>query len=241
MPPHEPHRARRITSAKASEKVNWTHEIDVRSATTRRRPARAHRRSEPPLPRAGRAEHHRRRIRPVDARTRGAGSRASRTAHHRLANATRRCDTIECVRRVRHELPMLSLANAFTDDEVEDFARRIRDRIGARELGILGGTEIRRTRDQPALRRRRVRARRDARRRRNGRGRHRESAHCKKYTTAPARQGLAARARSARRGVHAACGIREVQRNGARIGGQDQVSSTLATRQPARCGSSIHA
>jgi DNA ligase (NAD+) len=35
---------------------------------------------------------------------------------------------------VHHELPMLSLANAFTDDEVEDFARRIRDRIGTHEL-----------------------------------------------------------------------------------------------------------
>src|SRR5258708_19662628 len=28
---------------------------------------------------------------------------------------------------VRHEIPMLSLANPFTDDEVGEFARRIRD------------------------------------------------------------------------------------------------------------------
>jgi len=35
---------------------------------------------------------------------------------------------------VRHEIPMLSLANAFTDEEVEDFARRIRDRIGKDEV-----------------------------------------------------------------------------------------------------------
>jgi DNA ligase (NAD+) len=35
---------------------------------------------------------------------------------------------------VRHEIPMLSLANAFTDDEVNDFARRIRDRLGREEL-----------------------------------------------------------------------------------------------------------
>ena len=35
---------------------------------------------------------------------------------------------------VRHEIPMLSLANAFTDDEVEDFARRIRDRLGRDDL-----------------------------------------------------------------------------------------------------------
>jgi len=31
---------------------------------------------------------------------------------------------------VRHAMPMLSLANAFSDDEVEDFARRIRERLG---------------------------------------------------------------------------------------------------------------
>jgi len=37
---------------------------------------------------------------------------------------------------VRHEIPMLSLANAFSEDEVEDFARRIRDRIGERELAF---------------------------------------------------------------------------------------------------------
>ena len=34
---------------------------------------------------------------------------------------------------VRHEVPMLSLANAFSDDEVQDFARRIRDRIGGKD------------------------------------------------------------------------------------------------------------
>jgi DNA ligase (NAD+) len=32
---------------------------------------------------------------------------------------------------VRHEIPMLSLANAFTDEEVADFARRIRERLDA--------------------------------------------------------------------------------------------------------------
>ncbi|MEP6484052.1 MAG: NAD-dependent DNA ligase LigA [Rudaea sp.] len=35
---------------------------------------------------------------------------------------------------VRHEIPMLSLANAFTDQEVADFARRIVDRLGRDEL-----------------------------------------------------------------------------------------------------------
>ncbi|MBS0556499.1 MAG: NAD-dependent DNA ligase LigA [Proteobacteria bacterium] len=35
---------------------------------------------------------------------------------------------------VRHAIPMLSLANAFSDDEVQDFARRIRERLPGREL-----------------------------------------------------------------------------------------------------------
>ncbi len=35
---------------------------------------------------------------------------------------------------VRHEIPMLSLANAFTEAEVADFARKITDRIGSVEL-----------------------------------------------------------------------------------------------------------
>ena len=35
---------------------------------------------------------------------------------------------------VRHEIPMLSLANAFTEAEVADFARKITDRIGSDEL-----------------------------------------------------------------------------------------------------------
>ena len=35
---------------------------------------------------------------------------------------------------VRHQIPMLSLANAFTDEEVADFARKIVDRLGRDDL-----------------------------------------------------------------------------------------------------------
>jgi DNA ligase (NAD+) len=35
---------------------------------------------------------------------------------------------------VRHAIPMLSLANAFTDEEVNDFVRRIRERLGREKL-----------------------------------------------------------------------------------------------------------
>jgi DNA ligase (NAD+) len=36
--------------------------------------------------------------------------------------------------QVRHAIPMLSLANAFSDEEVADFARRIRERLGRSDL-----------------------------------------------------------------------------------------------------------
>ena len=36
--------------------------------------------------------------------------------------------------QVRHQIPMLSLENAFSDDEVGDFDRRVRDRLGVDEV-----------------------------------------------------------------------------------------------------------
>ena len=38
--------------------------------------------------------------------------------------------------QVRHAIPMLSLANAFSDAEVEDFARRIAERIGSADIAF---------------------------------------------------------------------------------------------------------
>ena len=75
--------------------------------------------------------------------------------------------------RSRIGVPMLSLNNAFTDDEVEAFDRRVAR--GARDAArrrVRGRAEVRRPRDQPALRARRVHGRRDARRRQQRRERH---------------------------------------------------------------------
>ena len=117
---------------------------------------------------------------------------------------------------VRHAVPMLSLANAFSDEEVRDFRAPHRRAPGPRRAVVLGRAEARRPRDQPALRGRRASCGRHARRRRHRRGRHRQPAHDQGDPAAPARQRLAARARSARRGVHAARRVRGIQRAGAR-------------------------
>ncbi len=41
---------------------------------------------------------------------------------------------LEAFREVRHELPMLSLNNAFSDEDVTDFDRRIRERLGVEKV-----------------------------------------------------------------------------------------------------------
>ena len=72
---------------------------------------------------------------------------------------------------------MLSLDNAFSEQEVRDFDRRIRERLEHEVGSLLGGAEARRPGHQRALRERRVRPGRHPRRRRDGRGHHAESAH----------------------------------------------------------------
>ena len=90
---------------------------------------------------------------------------------------------------------MLSLDNAFSEEEVRDFDRRIRERLPqARADPLFGRAEAGRPGGQRALRERRVRAGRDARRRRDRRGHHAEPAH---------HQGAAAEA--ARRAACRAC------------------------------------
>ncbi|RME32940.1 MAG: NAD-dependent DNA ligase LigA, partial [Gammaproteobacteria bacterium] len=44
---------------------------------------------------------------------------------------------LESFAEVRHEVPMLSLANAFTDEEVRDFDRRVRERLGRDRVGYV--------------------------------------------------------------------------------------------------------
>ena len=102
---------------------------------------------------------------------------------------------------------------------------------GRKAADVFGRTQVRRPRDQPALRARPVRTRRDTRRRRGGRGRDREPAHDQPDPVEIARQGLAGRARSARRGLHAARRFREIQRDGARIRWQGQAADQPAQRR----------
>ena len=54
-------------------------------------------------------------------------------------------------RELAHSVPMLSLANAFSDDEIEDFAGRIAKETGDDNPGILRRTETRRPGHQSAL------------------------------------------------------------------------------------------
>jgi DNA ligase (NAD+) len=49
---------------------------------------------------------------------------------------------IEGFGEVVHEVPMLSLANAFSDDEVRDFDRRVRERLGIDRLGYAAEPKV---------------------------------------------------------------------------------------------------
>ena len=78
---------------------------------------------------------------------------------------------------VTHRVPMLSLANAFDDEDIADFDRRCREGLEAAEVEYscelkFDGLAVTLAYEDGPLR-----ARRDARRRHHGRGRHREPAH----------------------------------------------------------------
>ena len=59
---------------------------------------------------------------------------------------------------VVHAVPMLSLDNAFEDEDILDFDRRVRERLDVERHRLLGRAQAGRSRHQPALRRRTVRA-----------------------------------------------------------------------------------
>ncbi len=80
--------------------------------------------------------------------------------------------------KVRHAVPMLSLAKAYTDQDVIDFverARRFFERDKDLDLVFTAEPKIDGLSRLAALRERRVRAGRHARRRHGGRGHHRQS------------------------------------------------------------------
>ena len=102
-----------------------------RRARRARAPRRGDRRARPALPRRGRADDFRRRIRRAAAALRGAGRRLS-GARRRRSRSSRKVGAApaEKFAKVRHAVPMLSLGNIFEDEEVEEFCARVRRFLG---------------------------------------------------------------------------------------------------------------
>ena len=118
--------------------------------------------------------------------------------------------------QVVHRVPMLSLGNAFAEDEVRAFVQRIAERVGteAVEFSVepkLDGLAISLWYEHGH-----VPARRHARRRQHRRGRDPHAAHGAQHSAGTARQATAGGARSARRGLHAARRLRGLERGAAR-------------------------
>ena len=107
--------------------------------------------------------------------------------------------------KVRHAVPMLSLDNAFSEEDVADFVGRIRRFLNLKEdepLVFTAEPQDRRPVDVAALRGRRTGQRRHPRRRRRGRGRHRQHPHAEGRAGQAQGQGRAGGLRGARRGLH---------------------------------------
>ena len=118
-------------------------------------------------------------------------------------------------KKVRHAVPMLSLDNAFAEEDVLDFVGRIRrflklgddDRIDFSAEPKIDGLSMSLRYEE-----RRTRHRRHPRRRRRGRGRHRQYPHAggrAEETQGPQR---ARHLRGARRGLHDQEGVSRAQR-----------------------------
>ncbi len=78
----------------------------------------------------------------------------------------------------KHTIPMLSLENGFTEEDLRDFDRKVRERLGTgRSHRLLRHAQARWPRHLGVVSRWRVRARGHARRRRDRRRRHRQRRH----------------------------------------------------------------
>ena len=153
------------------------------------------------------------RVRRAAARARAARGRASRSRHARLADAARRRPSDRGFETVEHLVPMLSLDNAYNEEELRAFDERVRKGAGARRARrrLRRRAEDRRPEHRADLRGRPPGARRDARRRLARRGRHRQRAHDPRDSAVAARRARRP-PRDPRRGLPAARVVRALNR-----------------------------
>ena len=112
--------------------------------------------------------------------------------------------------KVRHAVPMLSLAKAYTDQDVVDFierGRRFFERDKDLDIAFTAEPKIDGLSASLRYEKRRVRAGRDARRRHGRRGHHRQSQDDRRHSAQAERLGLAGVDRDPRRGLHDLCRI----------------------------------
>ena len=129
----------------------------------------------------------------------------------------------------RHAIPMLSLENGFSDDDLLDFDRKVRERLGVEgPIDYSADTQARRPRHLGVVSRWGLSARGHSRRWRHGRGRFRQRGHDPLRAPQVARQAPRV-ARGARRSVPALCRFRE---NESRCRG----AWRQGVREPAQCG-----
>ena len=148
-------------------------------------------------------------LRAIEARASRSSSRRTRRPSASAPSRSRGS------RRSRHLQPMLSLANARSEEELRAWVARMRNHL-AREgiedprFEYVAEPKIDGLAISLALPRRRARARRHARQRRGRRGRHAQPAHDPVDPAAHRRR--AAADRGPRRGLHVAAGLRGAQR-----------------------------